>query len=180
LAVSEAIILSNAIQTKLHLLHISTREAVDLIRFGKQNGSPITSETCPHYLLLTREALKNHGPNAKFNPPPRDWSDNEALWAGVADSTIDIIVSDHAPHSKREKDEGRKDIWQAPPGTPGVETRLPLMLTEVANRRLALKDVVRLCSTKPAKIFGLYPMKGEIAKGSDADFALIDITRIGR
>jgi dihydroorotase-like cyclic amidohydrolase len=88
-----------------------------------------------------------------------------------------MIVSDHAPHSKQEKEEGQEDIWKAPPGTPGVETRLPLLLTEVARRRLALEDVVRLCSTKPAKIFGIYPMKGEIADGSDADFALVDLDR---
>ena len=134
----------------------------------------MTAETCPHYLLLTREALKKYGPDAKFNPPPRDKSDIDALWQGVADGTIDIIVSDHAPHSKKEKDEGRDDIWKAPPGTPGVETRLPLLLTEVANKRLTMEDVVRLCSTKPAKIFDLYPLKGEIAEGSDADFALVD------
>jgi allantoinase len=174
LAVSEALTISEALHVRLHLLHISTRQAVALIRFWKQNGSVATAETCPHYLLLTRDALKKHGPNAKFNPPPRDKADNEALWQGVADGTIDMIVSDHAPHSKEEKDEGREDIWKAPPGTPGVETRLPLLLTEVANKRLTIEDVVRLCSTKPAKIFGLYPMKGEIAEGSDADFALVD------
>jgi allantoinase len=174
LAVSEALTISEALHVRLHLLHISTRQAVALIRFWKQYGSVATAETCPHYLLLTRDALKKHGPNAKFNPPPRDKSDNEALWQGVADGTIDMIVSDHAPHSKQEKDEGREDIWKAPPGTPGVETRLPLLLTEVANKRLTIEDVVRLCSTKPAKIFGLHPMKGEIAEGSDADFALVD------
>ena len=177
LAVSEALTISEALHVRLHLLHISTRQAVALIRFWKQNGSIATAETCPHYLLLTRDALKKHGPNAKFNPPPRDKSDNEALWQGVADGTIDMIVSDHAPHSKKEKDDGREDIWKAPPGTPGVETRLPLLLTEVANKRLTIEDVVRLCSTKPAKIFGLHPMKGEIAEGSDADFALVDPRR---
>jgi dihydroorotase (multifunctional complex type) len=177
LAVSEALTISEALHVRLHLLHISTRQAVALIRFWKQNGSIATAETCPHYLLLTRDALKKHGPNAKFNPPPRDKADNEALWQGVADGTIDMIVSDHAPHSKKEKDDGREDIWKAPPGTPGVETRLPLLLTEVANKRLTIEDVVRLCSTKPAKIFGLHPMKGEIAEGSDADFALVDPRR---
>ena len=177
LAVSEALVISKALNARLHLLHISTREAVDLIRFWKRNDPAVTAETCPHYLFLTKEAFKEHGPNAKFNPPPRDKFDNEALWVGLADGTIDMIVSDHAPHSKQEKDEGQEDIWKAPPGTPGVETRLPLLLTEVARKRLALEDVVRLCSTKPAKIFGIYPMKGEIAEGSDADFALVDLQR---
>lgn len=177
LAVSEALILSNALQTRIHLLHISTAEAVSLIRLWKKNGSTTTAETCPHYLLLTKDALKRQGPNAKFNPPPRDESDIRALWNGLADGTIDIIVSDHAPHSKQEKDEGKENIWVAPPGTPGVETRLPLMLTEVFNKRLTLFDVVRLCSTRPAEIFGLYPRKGVISVGADADFAIVDLER---
>lgn len=177
LAVAEALIISRTLDARLHLLHISTREAVDLIRFWKRNRMAVTAETCPHYLLLTKEALKNHGQNAKFNPPPRDKIDNEALWLGIADGTIDMIVSDHAPHSKQEKNEGREDIWKAPPGTPGVETRLPLLLTEVVRKRLTFEDVVRLCSTNPAKIFGIYPRKGVIAEGSDADFALVDLER---
>lgn len=174
LAVSEALIISQALKTKLHLLHISTSDSVALIRMWKRNGATVTAETCPHYLLLTRDALNEHGPEAKFNPPPRDTSDNEALWQGIIDGTIDTIVSDHAPHSKAEKDEGRQDIWKAPPGTPGVETRLPLLLTAAAERKINLQDVVRLCSTKPAKIFSIYPTKGEIATGSDADLALVD------
>jgi len=177
LAVSEALILSQAVGARLHLLHISTRDAVDLIRSWKQRGLAVTAETCPHYLFLTKEALREHGPNAKFNPPPRDRVDNEALWEGLADGTIDMIVSDHAPHSKQEKDEGREDIWRAPPGTPGVETRLPLLLTEVASKRLRIEDLVRLCCTKPAKIFSIYPTKGEIAEGADADFALVNLQR---
>lgn len=177
LAVSEALILSKAVEARLHLLHISTRDAVDLIRSWKLSGLAVTAETCPQYLFLTKEALREHGPNAKFNPPPRDRIDNEALWEGLADGTIDMIVSDHAPHSKQEKEEGREDIWRAPPGTPGVETRLPLLLTEVDSKRLKIEDLVRLCSTKPAKIFGIYPTKGEIAKGADADFALVDLQR---
>ena len=174
LAVSEAMIISQALKTKLHLLHISTLDSVALIRMEKRNGAMVTAETCPHYLLLTRDVLKKHGPDAKFNPPPREASDNEAVWQGVVDGTIDMIVSDHAPHSKVEKDEGREEIWRAPPGTPGVETRLPLLLTTVAEGKINLQDVVRLCSTNPARIFGIYPTKGEIAVGSDADLALVD------
>jgi len=177
LAVSEALIIANALHTRIHLLHISTSEAISLIRLWKKNGSTATAETCPHYLLLTKDALKRNGPNAKFNPPPRDESDNQALWIGLADGTIDTIVSDHAPHSKQEKDEGEEDIWKAPPGTPGVETRLPLLLTEVFSKRLTLLDIVRLCSTKPAEIFGLYPRKGAISVGSDADFTIVDLQR---
>lgn len=175
LAVSEALIIAQALNVKLHLLHISTRESVALIRMWKKMGSNVTAETCPHYLLLTRDALRKYGPDAKFNPPPRDQADNGALWHGISDGTIDMIVSDHAPHLKAEKSQGREDIWRAPPGTPGVESRLPLLLTAAAEKRISLQDVVRLCSTNPAKVFGLYPAKGEIAEGSDADFALVDL-----
>lgn len=177
LAVSEALIISDALKARIHLLHISTAEAVSLIRLWKKNGSTATAETCPHYLLLTKDALKRNGPNAKFNPPPRDASDNQALWQGLADGTLDIVVSDHAPHSEKEKDEGKENVWKAPPGTPGVETRLPLMLTEVFNKRLSLRDVVRLCSTRPAEIFGIHPRKGTISVGSDADFAIVDLQK---
>jgi len=177
LAVSEALIISDALKARIHLLHISTAEAVSLIRHWKMNGSLATAETCAHYLLLTKEALEKNVPNAKFNPPPRDASDNQALWRALIDGTIDMVVSDHAPHSKQEKDEGKDDIWKAPPGTPGVETRLPLMLTAVANKQLTLVDVVRLCSTRPAQIYGLYPRKGVISVGSEADFAIVDLQR---
>ncbi len=177
MAVSEALIISDALKARIHLLHISTEEAVSLIRLCRKNGSTATAETCPHYLLLTKDALKRNGPNAKFNPPPRDESDRQALWDGLVDGTIDIVVSDHAPHSEKEKEEGEDDIWKAPPGTPGVETRLPLMLTEVYNKRLSLLDVVRLCSTRPAEIFGLYPRKGTITVGSDADFAVVNLQK---
>jgi allantoinase len=175
IAVSEALTISEALHARIHLLHISTGSGVGLVRYWKKNGALATAETCPHYLLLTRDALKRHGPYAKFNPPPRDTSDNEALWRGIRDSTIDIIVSDHAPHSRQEKDAGKDDIWKAPPGTPGVETRLPLLLTQVTAGRLSLQDLVRLCSTNPARIFGLYPRKGEVAVGSDADLAIVDL-----
>jgi len=176
LAVSQALMISEVLQVRIHLLHISTSAAVALMHRWKKN-SVATAETCPHYLLLTREALKEHGPNAKFNPPPRDRPDNEALWRGLADGTIDMIASDHAPHSVQEKEEGRYDIWKAPPGTPGVESRLPLLLTEMQRKRLTLEDIVRFCSTQPARIFGIYPRKGEIAEGSDADLALVDLRR---
>ena len=85
-------------------------------------------------------------------------------------------MSDHAPHSKAEKEAGREDVWKAPPGTPGVETRLPLLLSRVGTN-IGLEDLVRLCATRPAKIFGLYPKKGEIAAGSDADLVLLDLRK---
>jgi allantoinase len=176
-AVSDALILSKATATRVHLLHLSSREAIEEIRVAKKNGSIVSCETCPHYLLLTKDVLRKLGPLAKFNPPPREKADCESVWQGISDGTVDMIVSDHAPHTKAEKDEGANSIWKAPPGTPGVETRLPLLLTQIGKGRLSLEDVVRLCSTNPAIIFGIYPRKGTIAVGSDADIILVDAKR---
>jgi allantoinase len=173
-AVSDALILSKVTGTPIHILHLSSREAIDKVRYAKNAGWKVTCETCPHYLLLTKEALRKFGPYAKFNPPPRDEVDREAVWTGIRDRTVDMIVSDHAPHAKAEKDQGVGDIWRAPPGTPGVETRLPLLLSQVDKGLLSLQDLVRLCSSNPAKIFGIYPRKGELAVGSDADIILVD------
>jgi len=176
-AVSEALLLSESVGTRVHLLHLSARGAVDLLRYWKKNGSSSTAETCPQYLFLTKETLRQQGPYAKCNPPLRDESDRKALWKGISDGTIDIVASDHAPHSKAEKDAGVQDIWKAPAGMPGVETRLPLLLTEAARGRIRLQDIVRLCATRPAEIFGLYPKKGQIAIGSDADLVLVDLDK---
>ncbi|MEM3685208.1 MAG: dihydroorotase family protein, partial [Conexivisphaerales archaeon] len=155
----------------IHLLHISTREAVQMIRSAKARGIRVTAETCPHYLFFTKGDMQKLGPYGKYNPPARSHGDIIALWEGLKDGTIDAVVSDHAPHSREEKDDGREDIWKAPPGTPGVETRLPLVLSRAMDWGL---DVVRLCAKNPAKIFGLGWRKGEIAEGMDADITLMD------
>jgi allantoinase len=176
-AVSDALVLSKATGTRIHLLHLSAREAIDEVRVAKKNGLNVSCETCPHYLLLTKDALAKLGPFAKFNPPPRDKIDCQSVWQGISDRTVDMIVSDHAPHTKAEKDEGASSIWKAPPGTPGVETRLPLLLSQIDKGRLSIQDIVRLCSTNPAIIFGIYPRKGTIAVGSDADIILVDANR---
>lgn len=173
-AVFEAITLAQATGARLHILHMSTAEATSLVRQAKARGASVTAETCPHYLLLNKDVLKSRGPYAKFNPPPRSVTDQESLWRGLVDKTIDMVVSDHAPHANEEKEAGVNDIWKAPPGTPGVETRLPLLLTTVNQGRIGLNDVVKLTSENVAKVFDIFPRKGSLTVGADADMTLID------
>jgi dihydroorotase len=109
----------------------------------------------------------------RVNPPVREAHNQEPLWSALADGTIDLIATDHAPHTPEEKT--RNDIWAVDCGFPGVETQMPLMLTEVNNGRLSICDYVRLSSFNPAKIWGLYPRKGAIALGADADLAIVDL-----
>jgi len=111
----------------------------------------------------------------RVNPPVREARNHEPLWSALADGTIDLIATDHAPHTPEEKT--RNDIWAVDCGFPGVETQMPLMLTEVNNGRMSICDYVRLSSFNPAKIWGLYPRKGAIQPGSDADLAIIDLKR---
>jgi dihydroorotase len=145
------------------------------LREGKARGVDITGETCPHYLLLSTDDYHAMAGIIRVNPPVREARNREPLWSALADGTIDLIATDHAPHTPEEKT--RNDIWAVDCGFPGVETQMPLMLTEVNNGRMSICDYVRLSSFNPAKIWGLYPRKGAIQPGSDADLAIIDLKR---
>jgi dihydroorotase (multifunctional complex type) len=163
---------------KVHIAHESTRHSLPHIRFAKQRGVDMTVETCPHYLLLSTDDGARLGPNfLRVKPPVREPGHREPLWDALLDGTIDIISTDHAPHLHAEK---RRDaIWDCAPGFPGVETSMRLMLTEVSRGRLTLSDYVRMACAKPAEAFGLYPRKGVLAEGADADIVLIDMNRRG-
>jgi len=176
-AIQRAITLAKAAKVRLHLCHTSTREAMDTIRLAKQNGLKVTAETCPQYLTLTTEVMKKAGPYAKINPPLRSSTDVNAMWNAVKDGTVDIIGSDHAPFPKDEKDVGWTDIWRAPAGMPQLETMVPLLLTKVNEGRITIERLVQVMSENPAKIFGLYPRKGAIRIGSDADFTIADLKK---
>jgi allantoinase len=174
LAVERAIAVAEATGAKLHLVHVSTKEALWAVAQAKSRGVNVTCETCPQYLLLTKDALATLGPNVKFNPPPRAQEDLAALVKGLRDGVIDILVTDHAPHTLEEKEAGRKNIWSAPSGTPGVETRLPIVFTYAEKWGIGYPDIVRLCSRNVARIFGLGSRKGSLAVGFDADIVLVD------
>ncbi|MDA4118196.1 MAG: dihydroorotase family protein, partial [Thaumarchaeota archaeon] len=136
-----------------------------------------TFETCPHYLFFTSRDLAPMGPTGLMNPPVRSEVDKEALWEGVRNSEFDIVGTDHAPHADSEKRRGLKSVWETAPGIVGVETFLPLMMTEALRGRITLQQVVSLTSKNAAKLFGIYPRKGAIAIGSDADLVIVDPKR---
>ena len=174
-AVSRAAILAEWTGARIHVLHISSAEELRPLREAKARGVDITGETCPQYLLLSTDDYGRLGGVIRLNPPVREARNQEPLWRALADGTIDIIATDHAPHAPAEKT--RNDIWTVDCGFPGVETQMPLMLTEVAAGRMSICDYVRLSAAKPAQIWGLYPRKGLIAAGADADLAVVDIER---
>jgi dihydroorotase-like cyclic amidohydrolase len=156
-------------------VHISTSAGVDLVRQAKGQGIDATTETCPHYLLLNREDFVRLGSLAKCTPPLRDRYDNEVLWAGLLDGTIDYVTTDHAA-GVYPREKVTDNIWTAYAGMPGVQLRIPLMLYEACTiRGMNLYRFGEIMSTNPAKRLGLFPRKGILAVGSDADFACIDL-----
>lgn len=162
---------------RAHICHLSTFQGLDLVKEARKAGKKVSCEVCPHHLLFNRNDYRKQGSFLKMNPPLRDPPDNEALWAGLRDGSIDIIASDHAPHLPEEKKQG---IWESSAGVPGVETMLPLMLMAIRSNLLTLDRLVSAMAAKPAEIFGLRS-KGQIAPGRDADMVLVDtkdITRI--
>ena len=132
-------------------------------------------ETCPHYLLLDESYLEKFGSFARCNPPLRAKEAVERMWDYINDGTIDFIGSDHAPFTLEEKMQGQDDIFKAFCGFPGVDTRLPLMLDAAANGKTTLKRVIELLCTNPAKCFNIYPQKGILAAGADADIVIFDM-----
>ncbi|UCH02268.1 MAG: allantoinase AllB [Candidatus Bathyarchaeota archaeon] len=177
-AISKVITLAKAAGVHLHIAHLSTSEGLHLIARAKASGQEVTTETCPHYLVLNTKAMKKLGPLAKINPPLRSKKDMEELWIGLNNRTIDIIASDHAPYTKEEKESGRNDIWKAPSGTPAIETMLPLLLHKVNEGKLFLDTLIKDTSERVAKIFRVYPKKGIIQVGSDADFVIVNLNLI--
>jgi dihydroorotase len=174
-AVSRAAILSEWTGMRIHVLHVSSAAELRPMREAKQRGVDITCETCPHYLLLNTEHYHEMGSLVRVNPPIREASDSKAIWAAIRDGTIDMIATDHAPHTAEEKH--NDVIWEADCGFPGVETQMPLMLNAVNEGQITLSDYVRLTATTPAKTWGLFPRKGALQPGSDADITIVDMDR---
>ncbi len=160
---------------KVHLVHTSC--GTDLVKAAKATGARVTAETCPQYLIFDEEDMKTKGAVLKINPPVRNRAIVKQLMAAVNDGTIDTIGSDHAPHSVEEKT--KPIIWEASSGCIGVETMVPAMLTLVNRGLINLNRLVAMGAENPAKIFDLYPTKGAIAVGSDADFTIVDMNAEG-
>lgn len=169
LATQLALKLSNKYQRRLHILHLSTGEEAELLR--QEKPSWVTAEVTPQHLLLNTSAYEKIGSLAQMNPPLRDPRDNEILWQALLDGVIDFIATDHAPHTLAEK---AQDYPNTPSGMPGVETSLPLMLTQAVQGRCTVAQVANWMSAAVAKAYKI-PNKGKIAPGFDADLVLVDL-----
>jgi dihydroorotase len=178
-AVSRTILFAREVHSRLMIFHTSAAPSVDLIRRAKDDGVDVVAETCPQYLLLEAGDMLRRGLGTilKANPPVRSREHQDALWRGLRDGTIEVIGTDHAPHTAEEKmaDMPMGDIWKAAAGCPGVETSVPLMLTQVNAGRLSLNQYVRLQSEGPARAWSLYPRKGRLGRGADADLTIVDL-----
>ncbi|MBE9016014.1 dihydroorotase [Chroococcidiopsis sp. CCALA 051] len=169
LATQLALKLSKKYQRRLHILHMSTAEEAELLRQDKPSW--VTAEVTPQHLLLNTSAYETIGTWAQMNPPLRSPHDNEVLWQALLDGVIDFIATDHAPHTLEEK---AQQYPNTPSGMPGVETSLPLMLTQAMQGRCTVAQVSHWMSTAVAKAYKI-PNKGAIAPGYDADLVLVDL-----
>jgi dihydropyrimidinase len=185
-ATHRAISLAEIVDVPVMIVHVSNREAMEEIRRAQQKGLKVYGETCPQYLVLTAkdlEGLNMEGAKYVCSPPPRDAASQEACWEGLQQKVFSLFSSDHCPfryddpHGKLAP-KGRTSFRWVPNGIPGVETRLPILFSEgVKAGRISLNEFVALTATNHAKTYGLYPRKGTIAVGSDADLAIWDTER---
>lgn len=173
-AVASLLAMNRGVGARMHIAHVTSREAVDVVRAFQSLGEDVTAETCPQYLRFDQSALAEHGAYAKINPPLRDADDIEALWAALADGTLGYVTTDHSPFTVAEKEKAKTDLWAAPPGAPGIETLVVGMLDAVAAGRATIVEAARLISTNGAERFGLTG-KGVVAPGADADLTIVDL-----
>lgn len=171
LATQLAVKLSKKYQRRLHILHLSTGDEAEFLRHEKPSW--VTAEVTPQHLLLNTSAYQKIGSLAQMNPPLRDTRDNEILWQALLDGVIDCIATDHAPHTLEEK---AQEYPNSPSGMPGVETSLPLMLTQAVEGKCTVAQVAHWMSAAVAKAYKI-PNKGKIAPGFDADLVLVDLDK---
>ncbi len=183
-ATHRAISLAELVDVPILIVHVSGREAIAQIKWAQNRGLRLYAETCPQYLFLTEEDLGGklgdsfEGAKCVCSPPPRDKANQESVWEGLLNGTFQIFSSDHAPFRYNDP-QGKKingtdaSFKYIPNGVPGIETRLPLLFSEGVNKqRMDIHQFVTLTATNPAKLYGLYPQKGTIAIGSDADLVI--------
>lgn len=170
IAVSRDILLAEYADAKVHVAHISSGNAVDIVRQAKKRGVKVTAEVTPQHLTMTDDLVQSWDSSTKINPPLREKKDTEAVLAGLLDGTIDCIVTDHSPHAQEEKD---REYMYAPSGFPGLETAVGVLLTDLVHEgKLPLPLMVKAMTSAPAEIFGL--KGGKLTAGAPADIAVID------
>lgn len=169
-AVSKALLMAKEFNLKIHICHASTEKSLRVIQKAKTEGYKVSSEVTPHHLFLDSSCFKKFGNFAKTNPPLR----NKALKINLTDlPKVDIIGTDHAPHTIAEKE---KNLWDAPPGIPGLETALPLLLNQINMGKISFHEIKRLLCENPTKLFKIQN-KGFIQEGMDADFVVVDMKK---
>ncbi len=173
-AIAGVLQLALALQAPVHIVHVSAQASVALVEAARKQGTPVTAETCPQYLLFTEDVLERVGPYGKINPPIRTQTDQNALWQGLHDGVLDFVATDHAPFTAEEKEATWGRILDAPPGHPGVEALVPLLMTWGLRGTFSLERAVELSSANAAHSYGLYPRKGVLRPGADADICVYD------
>jgi dihydropyrimidinase len=175
-ATFRAICLSRVARVPLYIVHVTCEAAARRIAEARGQGLQVIGETCPQYLTLDDGVMETQGSLAKVAPPLRTAADRAFLWRALSRGDISTIGSDHSAHARETKEQGRSDVFEGIPfGAATVETMLPLLVSEgIVEGRMTPERMVEVTSANPAKLFGLYPQKGTIAAGSDADIVLID------
>jgi dihydropyrimidinase len=180
-ATTRAIALAEMARAPIYVVHVSAAQALDAIRDARKRGLPVFGETCPQYLFLSSDNYEAPGfEGAKYvmSPPLRSKQTQEHLWRGLASGDLQAIATDHCPFTMKQKEAGRNDFSKIPNGAPGIETRMSLVYDGgVRDGRITVNRFVDLTATSPAKMFGLFPRKGTIAPGSDADLVVFDPDR---
>lgn len=173
-AVAKLLAMNIEAQAQLHIAHVTSADTIAVLR-AFVGTSPFTAETCPQYLFATEEDVAACGVYAKVNPPIRAQSDQDALWQAIEDGIIDYVTTDHAPFSKAEKQRAEGNFPAAPPGVPGIEFILPAVLDAVNKGRMSLQRAHDLICANGARRYGVYPQKGALLPGSDADMVIVDM-----
>jgi dihydropyrimidinase len=166
------------VDVPIHIVHVNTADGARLIAEARRSGQPVTGETCPHYLMFTDDVYRSGQPEAAYfvlAPVIRGEEDRRSLWWALGSGDLQTVGTDHCPYNRRQKLAGGDDFRRVPGGAGGIETSLPLLYTYgVCAGRLSLERLVEVTSTNPARIFGLYPRKGTLTVGSDADLVIYD------
>lgn len=179
-ATGRAIVLAELAGAPVYIAHLSAEQALNAVHAARDRGHPVYAETCPQYLYLDESALSGPEP-ARYvcSPPLRPAGMQEALWQGLRRGDLDVVATDHCPFTTRQKALGRSDFTRVPNGLHGVEERLTLLHEGVHRGQISLTRWVELAATAPARLFGLYPRKGAIVPGADADLVVFDPAAVG-